>query len=235
MASAEYCHRHGVNPKTLPRRLLGCRAIAALSGIAPVTAGATGEHIMIDLSGARPGSMPAEFTAARTGEGAASVWTVMEDATVSGGRVLAQTSTDRTDYRFPLAIYEKFTGAGVDASVRFKAVAGRIDRAGGIAIRLTDPDNYYVVRANALEDNVNLYRVVKGSRRQIKGAGIKVASDVWHTLGLRAEGNTLTVSWEGSVLFTATDTTFAQAGKVALWTKADSVTRFDALSIRALP
>ena len=72
---------------------------------------------------------------------------------------------DQTDYRFPLAIYDKLVAVNVDVTVRFKAVAGRVDRAGGIAIRLADPNNYYVVRANALEDNVNFYRVVKGSRR----------------------------------------------------------------------
>jgi hypothetical protein len=120
-------------------------------------------------------------------------------------------------------------------TVRFKAVAGRVDRAGGIAIRLADPDNYYVVRANALEDNVNFYRVVKGSRREIKGISTKVAADIWHTLGLKAEADTFSISFDGKILFTVTDRTFTGAGKVALWTKADSVTRFDALSIRTLP
>ena len=142
---------------------------------------------------------------------------------------------DQTDYRFPLAIHEKLSAANVDVTVRFKAVAGRVDRAGGIAIRLVDADNYYVARANALEDNVNFYRVVKGSRREIRGAPAKVASDVWHTLGLKAEGGTFTISFDGKVLFTTTDRTFPGAGRVALWTRADSITRFDALAIRALP
>jgi hypothetical protein len=62
-----------------------------------------------------------------------------------------------------------------------------------------------------------------------------VVSDAWHVLGLKAEGNQFTVSFDGNVLFTTTDRTFPSAGKVALWTKADSVTHFDALSIRTLP
>ncbi len=190
---------------------------------------------MIDLSKALPGSLPDGFTTARTGSGAPGEWRVEADTSVAGGRVLAQTSSDQTDYRFPLAIYEKLTAANVDVTVRFKAVAGRVDRAGGIAIRLVDPNNYYVVRANALEDNVNFYRVVKGSRQEIKGVSAKVASDVWHALDLKAEGDTFSVSFDGKVLFTAADRTFTDAGKVALWTKADSVTRFDALSIRTLP
>jgi hypothetical protein len=123
----------------------------------------------------------------------------------------------------------------VEVTVRFKAVGGRIDRAGGIAVRLADPDNYYVLRANALEDNVNFYRVVQGTRREIHGVSVKVTSDQWHTLGLHAEGDRFTVGFDGATLFTTTDRTFAGAGKVALWTKADSVTQFDGLTIRALP
>ena len=190
---------------------------------------------MIDLSKTPPGQLPDGFVIARTGGGGPVEWRVEDDASVAGGRVLGQTSADRTDYRFPLAIYEKVSAANVDVTVRFKAVAGRVDRAGGLAIRLTDPNNYYVVRANALEDNVNFYRVIKGSRQEIKGVSAKVASDVWHTLGLKAEADTFSISFDGNVLFTVTDRTFAGSGKIALWTKADSVTRFDALSIKTLP
>ena len=72
--------------------------------------------------------------------------------------------------------------------MRFKPVAGRVDQAGGIAVRVLDADNYYVVRANALEDNVRFYRVVKGRREQIDGVNTKVASNEWHSLGLKAQG-----------------------------------------------
>jgi len=111
-------------------------------------------------------------------------------------------------------------------------VAGKIDQAGGIAVRLADPDNYYVVRVNALEDNVNFYHVVKGVRKEIHGAAIKVSSGEWHTLGLKAEGDRFTISFDGKQLFSTSDKTFRAAGKVALWTKADSVTRFTDLTIR---
>ena len=118
--------------------------------------------------------------------------------------------------------------------MRFKPVAGTVDQAGGIAVRLASPDDYYVVRANALEDNVRFYRVVNGRRQQIQGANVKVAPSQWHTLGLRAEGDRFTVSFDGKPLFTAEDGAFADPGKVALWTKADSVTHFDAISITPL-
>ena len=121
--------------------------------------------------------MPEGFVAARTGKGAPAEWKVRDDPTANGGRVLEQTSSDRTDYRFPLAIYQGVSAANLEVTVRFKAGAGQVDRAGGIAVRLSDPDNYYVVRANALEGNVNLYRVVKGVRSQIQGFRTKVSSE----------------------------------------------------------
>ncbi len=96
--------------------------------------------------------------------------------------------------------------------------------------RFRDPDNYYVARANALEDNVNLYRVVNGSRRQIKGWNGKVSANTWHTLAIEARGDRLQVLWEGKPIIDATDDTFKDAGKVGVWTKADSVTYFDALT-----
>ena len=102
-------------------------------------------------------------------------------------------------------------------------------------MRLQTPDDYYVVRANALEDNVRFYRVVKGKREQLAGANTKVATNTWHTLTLKAEGDRFTVSYDGNELYTARDATFAEAGKVALWTKADSVTYFDSLTIRPWP
>ena len=104
-----------------------------------------------------------------------------------------------------------------------------------IALRLQTPDDYYVVRANALEDNVRFYRVVKGKREQLAGTNTKVATNTWHTLTLKADGDRFTISYDGKELYTARDTTFAEAGKVALWTKADSVTYFDNLTIRPLP
>ena len=188
----------------------------------------------VDIAAMQPGVAPPGFTFWRTGNGAAAEWQVVADPSASAQKAIAQLSNDTTDYRFPLAVYQPISAKNVDVVVRFKAVAGTIDQAGGIAIRLTSPDGYYVVRANSLEDNVNLYGVVKGRRSQIRGADIKVAGNQWHTLGLRAVGDRFTVSFDGKMLFTAEDKTFANAGKVALWTKADSVTHFDTIAITPL-
>jgi hypothetical protein len=209
-------------------------AVIAAFGVAESASG-QGGPLSVSFAGNHAGTLPADFSIARTGAGAPADWKIVEDTTVAAGRVLAQTSTDRTNYRFPLAIYQPVAAANVEVSVRFKAVAGDIDRAGGIAVRLIDPDNYDVVRANALEDNVNLYRVIKGRRTQIKGTQQKVSAGGWHTLRLRVVGDRFTVSFDGAELFSADDRSLAGAGKVALWTKADSVTWFDALTIQALP
>jgi hypothetical protein len=188
----------------------------------------------VNLSAMKPGAPPDDFMFERTGQGAPGQWIVVSEPSAAHGIAVAQVSQDRTDYRFPLAIYQPVSARNVDVVVRFKPVGGSVDQAGGIAVRLTSPDDYYVARANALEDNVRFYRVVKGRREQLQGANLKVASNQWHTLGLRAEGDRFTVSFDGKPLFTAQDKTFANPGKIALWTKADSVTHFDAISITSL-
>ena len=188
----------------------------------------------VDIAGMQPGIAPPGFSFARTGQGAPGIWQIAIDPSAAGQKAIAQISQDRTDYRFPIAVYDALSARNVDVVLRFKPVGGTVDQAGGIAVRLADPDDYYVVRANALEDNVRFYRVVKGSRQQIQSANLKVAASQWHMLGLRAEGDRFTVSFDGKPLFTAQDSTFVSPGKVALWTKADSITHFDTIAITPL-
>jgi hypothetical protein len=190
---------------------------------------------MITIDHMTLGSPPAGFIFARTGQRPTGEWTVAADPTALAGRAIEQSSTDRTDYRFPLAIHDGASASNVNAEIRFKAVAGKIDQAAGIVVRLQDADNYYVARANALEDNVRFYRVVGGRREELKGSRLKVTLNEWHVLTLRAEGERFTVSYEGNALFSVIDRTFTTAGGVALWTNADSVTRFDRLIITPLP
>ncbi|MEH2502010.1 hypothetical protein V1290_000821 [Bradyrhizobium sp. AZCC 1578] len=207
-------------------------AALARAALPPSTAG---EAVVIAIDRMTIGSPPAGFSFARTGQGAQGEWSVVADPTAKAGRAIEQQSADRTDYRFPLAIHENFSAKDLIMQVRFKPVAGRIDQAGGVVVRLVDPDNYYVARANALENNVRFYRVVAGRRQQLGTSNNRVTSNEWHVLTLRAEGNRFTVSYDGAVLFEVKDSTFKDAGGVALWTKADSVTRFDQVTITALP
>ncbi len=181
------------------------------------------------------GRVPASFSTALTGGGGPVSWVIQEDPTApSGSNVLAQTSADQTDYRFPVCVYDKFTAKDVEVSVKFKAVSGTVDQAAGLVARFKDKDNYYVVRANALEDNVRLYKVVGGSRKPFAGTNVKVSLGAWHTLALAIKGRHFEIIFDGRLLFTADDRTFEEAGKVGLWTKADSVTYFDDLRVSPL-
>ena len=183
------------------------------------------------------GALPDGCTPALTGRGDPVKWVIV-DTEPDGPRGVAEVSADPTDYRFPLCIADgvAFSALGnVDASVRFRAVAGKVDQAGGLAVRVKDANNYYVVRANALEDNVRLYAVIDGDRRQFAGKSVKVAANQWHTLRLRAIGDRFTVYFDGAALFEATDRRIAEPGRVALWSKADSVTEFVDLAIEPLP
>ena len=172
-----------------------------------------------------------DFEFARTGSGKPGEWSIVRS---DAAQALAQTSPDATDNRFPLAIYKAYSGRDVEVMVRFMPVSGRVDRAGGIVVRLTSANDYYVVRANALEDNVRFYRVVGGSREMIEGANTKVSSGSWHTLGIVARGSRFTIAFDGRALFTANDSTFTGAGKVGVWTKSDSITWFESIDIKPL-
>ena len=181
------------------------------------------------------GEPPPGFSFALTGRGGPVRWVVLKDPSApAGAKVVAETSGDRTSDRFPLAILEGFEARDVAVSVRFKPVSGTVDQAAGLVVRLRDPRNYYIARANALENNVRLYRVVDGRRTQFAGVDVPVPRDRWQSLGLRVQGDRLSVSLDGRELFAATDRTFRDAGQVGLWTKADSLTHFDNLEIQAL-
>lgn len=176
------------------------------------------------------GKTPKGFEVGRTGKGSPARWEVQQakDAP-SGGSVLVQTDVDDTSYRFPVA----YTGPAVKdlrLSVKCKPVAGKVDQACGLVFRVQDADNYYVVRANALEDNVRLYYVVKGNRKQLASWSGKVAPGAWHELAVEAKGAHFKVLFDGKQVLEADDETLASAGKFGLWTKADSLTLFDDLT-----
>jgi len=115
--------------------------------------------------------------------------------------------------------------------VKCRPVSGRVDQGCGLVFRLKDPDNYYIARANALEDNVRLYHVVKGSRRQFAGWNGKVSSGTWHDLAVEVVGDHFQVFYDGKKVIDAHDKTFAEAGKFGVWTKADSLIHFDDLTV----
>jgi hypothetical protein len=189
----------------------------------------------LDFEDAAIGGPPPGFSVAWTGGGPPVRWAVLEDpSSPAGPRVLAETTRDRTGGRFSLAVLDNVTARDVAVSVRFRPVSGTVDQAAGLMVRVRDPRNYYIARANALENNVRLYHVVDGRRTQLAGVDLQVPRDRWQTLALRVEGDRLTVSLEGRELFTSRDPTFAAPGRVGLWTKADSLTHFDDMQVQPL-
>lgn len=205
----------------------------------PMVAGAR----TLDFEADQVGAAPAGFTSALTGNGQPGVWRIerIGDAP-SAAQVIVQVDADRTNSRFPVLVYDGLQARDVDVSVRFQPVSGRVDQAAGLVWRYRDPNNYYVVRANAIEDNVVLYKVENGKRQDLpvkgQGRGYGVKADVpdkgWGTLRVTASGSLFEVYLGDRKLFEVEDTTFSQPGKVGLWTKADSVTRFDDLTVAKL-
>lgn len=205
----------------------------AIAGVMSLAA----ETRTMDFTADAVGQAPRGFSFGHTRKaGAPGAWVVQDDG---GNNVLAQTNADRTRSRFPVAVVSDVAAADVDLSVRFKPISGRVDQAAGLVWRYQDEDNYYIVRANALEDNVVLYKVQGGTRTDLpaKGAGrtygkpAEVPANAWSTLRVVAAGPRFEVYFNGSKLYEVEDTTFAEAGRAGVWTKADSVTQFDDLSI----
>jgi glycosyl hydrolase family 59 (putative galactocerebrosidase) len=181
-----------------------------------------------DFESDEPGKPPAGWVPGLTGEGKPSQWLVRSDPDAPAGpHVLAQVNDDDTDNRFPLCIYQAPNTQDVRVSTAFKAVSGNVDQAAGLVARFRDAKNYYVTRANALENNVRLYRVVDGHRQQFAGVECEVSGGKWHRLALDVKGQHFRVSFDGKLLFEADDATFTGPGLVGLWTKADSFTFFD--------
>jgi len=183
------------------------------------------------------GAAPKGWTSTKTGRGN-STWTVEQDAT-SPSRSKVVKQSGRADY--PLLLKDDTDIKDGFIETKFKAIAGSEDRAGGLVWRASDANNYYVVRANALEDNVVLYKTVNGVRSPLDIVGRKggygvatpVPANAWHTLRLEFAGARFRVVYNGKSLFEVEDATFSGPGKVGLWTKADSVTLFDAITYGA--
>jgi hypothetical protein len=177
------------------------------------------------------GSPPSGFLFARTGNGAEGQWVVRVEKGADRNHVLSQESADPTDYRFPVAVLGEGAHRDVTLSVRARPLSGQVDQGFGLVWRYQDANNYYVTRCNADEDNCTIYHTVKGNRRAFLNRGVKVAKNSWHTLKVEAMGDHFVVWFDGNKVLDARDQTFKDAGKVGLWTKADSVIEFDDFTV----
>jgi hypothetical protein len=176
-----------------------------------------------NFDSSKPGELPAGWVAGVTGKGAAH-WSVERDATApSPPNILKQSGVGT----YPWCVKKDVSLQNGFVEVRFKPISGQEDQAGGLIWRWQDGDNYYVARANALEDNVTIYHTIKGKRTEKKRADMKVSTNQWHTLRVDFRGSHFTVALDGKKALDWDDNTFNQAGAVGVWTKADSVTLFD--------
>jgi hypothetical protein len=200
--------------------LLSC--VAVLAAVAAFAA----EPFQLELKSAKVGELPMGWQAAKTHEGAGSVWKAIDDSTAPGGKALAQVSADGPNPLFNLCIAEETKFTDVDVSVALKANAGKLDQGGGPLWRCRDADNYYVARWNPLEDNFRVYKVEKGKRTQLGTADIKLPTKEWHVIRVVQKGGTIKCYLDSKLYLEVKDETFSAAGKIGLWTKADSQTSF---------
>jgi len=173
-----------------------------------------------------PGALPAGWRAGVTGRGSPK-WSVEADASApSRPNVLKQSGSGT----FPWCVRPDVSLENGYVEVKFKPLSGREDQAGGLVWRWKDGDNYYVARANALEDNVSLYYTANGRRNTIKYVDAPVPGNVWHTLRVEFSGKAIRVILDGKQYIGMEDDRIVGSGAVGVWTKADSVTLFDDFS-----
>jgi len=169
------------------------------------------------------GALPAGWRAGVTGRGFPK-WTVEIDPTApSKPNVLKQSGSGF----FPWCVRPDVSVADGYVEVKFKPLTGREDQAGGVVWRWKDGDNYYVARANALENNVSLYYTTKGRRNTLKYVDAPVPGNAWHTLRVEFAGKRIRVIFDGKPAIEMDDDRISGPGAVGVWTKADSVTLFD--------
>lgn len=177
----------------------------------------------VNFDDAQPGQPPAGWTASKTGRGEPK-WTVEKDETAPSKPNVLKQSGEAT---YPICLKDDTNLQDGFVEVKFKAVSGKEDQAGGVIWRAKDADNHYIARANALEDNVTIYHTINGKRTEKKRVKTKVAPNQWHTLRVEFRAAQFKIIFDGKPALEWQDDTFKDAGKVGVWTKADSVTLFD--------
>ena len=212
-------------------RLLGLLVVFAIS--------ANAAERVFDFNEAALNQPPPGFHGALSGGGKPGDWRILLDEVppllapltdrapmVTKRPVLGQLRQDPTDERFPLLVFDGESFSDFTLTTRFKLVGGALEQMAGIAFRMQDEKNFYVIRASALGNNVRFYKVVNGARGSLIGPEVPVAQGVWHELKIRCKGNQIECSYDGKdTIPPLTDNSFS-AGKLAFWTKSDSVSYF---------
>ncbi len=204
-------------PTLLNRSVLLLVAFTLISGAASLDAPAKRTW---DFESDEPGKIAKGFS------NEVGRWIVAQDGK---NGVLAQ-KAESDDDTFNVTLIEGTNAKDLDLSVRLKAVAGKNDQGGGVVWRAKDAKNYYIARYNPLEDNFRVYKVEAGKRTMFENA--KVPGDMeWHTLRITMKGPKITCYLDGKKTLEAEDSTFPEAGRIGLWSKADAQSYFDDLTL----
>lgn len=177
----------------------------------------------INFETEKTGRVPSNWMGGLTGSGRAK-WSVEKDLNAPSKPNVLKQSGEGT---FPWCVKKDTSITDGYVEVKFKPISGKEDQAGGVVWRWKDGDNYYVARANALEDNVTIYHTIDGKRKAFKSIDVKVKSNEWHRLRVDFRSSHFIVTFDGKRVIEAEDDRIQGAGAVGVWTKADSVTEFD--------
>ena len=222
------------------RNFIFCLCVAA-------AVSAFGAEIKINFDDFAQGQSPTNFHSALAGGGKPGEWKVIMDdmpsafAPLSGQSpifnrhaVLAQTSGDPTDERFPMLVYDGETFKDLKVTTQFKIVGGTAEQMAGIVFRFQNESNFYVVRASTLGHNLRFYKMVDGVRSDPLGPQVDISTNIWHTLTVQCQGTQIIVWLDDHLIMPLNDNTFA-GGKFGFWTKSDAVSHFGDTTIDYTP
>lgn len=180
-----------------------------------------------------PNTLPATFKIGTLFDGRpAGEWKVLEtDRAKSPSRVLGQLMAKGAEHAYKMVLIDETTSSDIALAVSFQPIDGKADMGGGLIWRATDDRNYYLARANPLEQNIRIYRVVKGVRQMLKNFDHIIDVRQWHTLRVITNGCRVQVYFDEQQVFDLCDEIFS-TGRVGLWTKSDAVTYFDDLKLQ---
>jgi hypothetical protein len=212
---------------------------------------ASGAEIKINFGDLAAGQTPTNFHNALAGTGRPGDWKIVMDesppalaplttqaaqsAAAVRRPVLAQTSDDPTDERFPMFIYDGETFKNFKLAAQFKIVGGVAEQMAGVVFRFQNASNFYVLRASALGRNLRFYKVVDGVRSEPLGPALDIAANVWHTLSVQCEGNQIICALDGRLAMPPLNDSSFSTGKIGFWTKSDAVSYFGGATVDYTP
>jgi hypothetical protein len=213
---------------------LAALLVMALAGSASTAGAAETLHKVLASPLVEEGSDPDGCTPALSGLGGPAVWQVRVERYLLDGKALVEVSRAAEPNRFPLCIVDRLVAKNVEVELSFVAHDGRIARVAGIVLRFADPQDYYVVEADALAGAVRFSRVLNGERREIAASAVSLTQGEPHSLKIKAVDEGFGVSLDGKALFGAHDPGIAAPGRFGIWSRADSFTSCGDLFITIL-